>query len=393
VRARLRTPLTGLVVLAGLGLAGCGGLGDEEGPAPPQLGAQSGDDEAAEKLGFPGTATKNTIRIGGGDPAADVAGAASAVFPASSERNRPNAVVLVDSGDWQGAVAAAVLGAAPINAPMLLADGKELPAVSRDTLNRLDPKGSDLAKDSQVIRIGDVAQPEGRKSTQIAGRDPYERAAAIDRFSTTIKREPSGDVIVASGEQAEFALPAAAWATRSGDSVLLTERRRIPPATAKALRAHDKPNIYVLGPVSVISSAVEKQLKRFGSVRRIAGKTAVQNAIEFARYQQDDFGWGVTVPGHNLSLASTSRPLDAAAAATLAANGVFAPALLTDNASKLPRSLESYLLDIQPGYEGDPGEGVYNRVWIVGDDKVISIAVQGRIDEITSLVPVEASRP
>ena len=44
---------------------------------------------------------------------------------------------------------------------------------------------------------------------------------------------------------------------------------------------------------------------------------------------------------------------------------------------------------MQPGYEDDPGDAVYNRVWILGDDEAISVAQQAAIDRITELVPVE----
>ena len=63
-------------------------------------------------------------------------------------------------------------------------------------------------------------------------------------------------------------------------------------------------------------------------MNRIEGPNPVENAIAFARYEKGDFGWGVVVPGYNFSLASTTRPADAAAAAALATRGVFAPLLL-----------------------------------------------------------------
>jgi hypothetical protein len=380
------------VALAALALGGCS-LGDDS-SRPPQLGTPSSDDDAAAKLGFPSSATKNTIRVGGGDAAADAAGVASAVFPATSDSSRPTAVVLVDSKDWQGAVAAGVLAGSPIGAPILLSNGGDLPPVSRDTLKRLNPKGSDLSKDAQVIRIGDKpAKPSGYKTAIIEGKDPYERAAAIDRFFSAARGKPSRDVVVASGEQSEFAAPAAAWAARSGDSVLLTRKNAVPDATTKAIKAHEKPNIYVLGPESVISAKVANDLGKLGKVNRIEGPTAVENAIAFARYHRGSFGWGVVVPGYNFSLAGTSRPLDAAPAAILGTRGVFAPLLLTDDAATLPKALEAYLLSVQPGYEDDPGQAVFNRVWILGDDKQVSVAEQGRIDQITELVPVQPNAP
>jgi hypothetical protein len=119
----------------------------------------------------------------------------------------------------------------------------------------------------------------------------------------------------------------------------------------------------------------------------------VENAIAFARYQRGGFGWAVVVPGYNFTLANLSRPLDAAAAASLATKGVFAPFLLTDRGDKLPRPLKEYLLSVQPGYEGSPDTAVYNRVWILGDDKAISVDEQAEADEITELVPVQANPP
>ena len=71
---------------------------------------------------------------------------------------------------------------------------------------------------------------------------------------------------------------------------------------------------------------------------------------------------------------------------------MFAPLLLTDAPDALPKPLETYLLSVQPGFEGDPAQAVYNRVWVLGDDKTISVKAQGRLDEITELVPVQASR-
>jgi hypothetical protein len=382
-----------LIPLCAVALAGCS-LSDKESDRPPQLGAKGSDESAAEKLGFPTTATTNTIRVGGGDPAATVAGVVGAVFPSTDDRNRPAAVALVDKDDWQGAIAASVLMARPIQIPMLLSDGKDLPPVSDDTLKRLGPKGSDLSKDAQVIRIGDgTPSPSGRKAAVIKGKDAYERAAAVDRFFSAAKGRPSGDVVVTTGERAQYAMPAAAWAAQSGDSVLFVRRGAVPAATAKALRTHDKPDIWLLGPSSAIGKGVERDLGKLGQVRRIEGATPVQNAIEFAKFEASGFGWGAVVPGRNYSLANTDRPLDAAAAAPLGTKGVFAPLLLTDDAKRLPRSLESYLLDVQPGFEDDPDQGVYNRVWILGDDKAVSLDEQGRLDEITELIPVELNRP
>jgi putative cell wall-binding protein len=392
---RGKDPIAGaaLVAAAALALAGCS-LGNDS-SRPPQLGAKSSDKAATAKLGFPATATRNTIRVGGGDAATDAAGVASALFPATTSAERPTAVVLVRDDDWQSAITAASLAGSPIGAPMLITNGGSVPPVTQETLNRLTPKGSDLSKGAQVIRIGrDTGRPTGFRSAVIEGKNPYERAAAIDRFFSAVKGKPSADVVVVSGQHAEWAVPAAAWAARSGDSVLPVKRESVPPPIRKAIAEHAKPNVYVLGPEKVIGKGALKQLQPLAkSVHRIQGNTPVDNSIAFARYQRGNFGWAVVVPGYNFTLANSDRPLDAAAAASLATKGVFAPLLLTDKSSGLPGSLKRYFLSVQPGYEGSPDTAVYNRVWILGDDKQISVKEQAHVDRITELIPVQANAP
>ena len=376
-------------------LAGCS-TGDDD-SRPPQLGVKASDEQAAEKLGFPSTATRNTIRVGGSDAVADAGGVAGALYPATGDSDRPTAVVLVDQDDWATAIAASVLVGRPIGAPILFTDGAQMPAVTQDVLDRLKPKGSDLSKDAQVIRVGpDVARPAGYKTALIEGDDEFERAAAIDRFFSAARAKPSGDVVLFSADSAEFAMPAAAWAARSGDAALPVKENSIPAPIAKALREHSRPNVFVLGPESAISEQVVTQLKEqklARNVRRIDGPNPVENAIAFARYEKGDFGWGVVVPGYNFSLASTDRPADAAAAAALATRGVFAPLLLTDDAAKLPPKLEEYFLSVQPGYEDDPAQAVYNRAWVLGDDKAVSVDQQAQVDQLTELIPVQTNAP
>ena len=149
-----------------------------------------------------------------------------------------------------------MLSGRPIGAPILLADGDDLPSVTDDVLNRLKPKGSDLSKDAQVIRVGaGTARPEGFKTALIEGDDPFQAAAAIDRFFSAARASPSNDVVLYSADRGEFAMPAAAWAARSGDAVLPVRRNAIPAPIVKALREHERPNVFVLGPESVISEA------------------------------------------------------------------------------------------------------------------------------------------
>jgi hypothetical protein len=394
----MRTPLLAVAAIVCL-LVGCGGGGGGGGddPSPqeradqgqPVLG-QSGDEEpAGPALGFPVFATKNTTRVSGADPVANAAGVAQAVHPSRSQDTRPSAVVLVDQDDWRAGISAAQLAAQPLRAPVLLTEGVELPRATQDALDKLRPTGADRAGGAQVIRIGDVAEPDDLKASDVKAGSPAATAQAIDKLHTAAARKPSEAVVIASADRPDFAMPAAGWAAKSGDPVLWTGRDALPAETRAAIQAHDKPDIYVLGPEEVISEAVVTQLRRLGTVKRVSGPDPVTNAIAFARYTDGSFGWGVTDPGHGLVIASARRTLDAAAGAPLSAAGTYGPLLLLAESEALPQALQDYLLDIQPGYDQDPVRGVYNHGWLMGDESAISADVQSRIDTLLEIQPVD----
>jgi hypothetical protein len=375
--------VAGLAATLGIAvsLAACGG-----GENPIEIKVKGND--RGNVLGFPVLATKNTTRVAGKDPVQDAAAVATAVYPAVDGRH-PQAVTLVDQKDWAGGIAAAALMAPPLRAPILLTDGDDVPGATSNALELMRPTGTALARRVQAFKIGDAASPGDLRTFPIQARDHFRLAAAIDEFRTRTTGEPSRNVVVVPADDPRFAMPAAAWAAKSGDAVLFTSRSALPAATRKAIAQHERPGIYVLGPKELISQAVVKQLRRLGSVTRISGKNPVTNALVFARYGDSEFGWGIQDPGHGLVIANWHRPLDAAAAAALSGSGTYGPLLLTDSAEILPRFLRGFLLDIQPGYQSDPVRGVYNHAWLIGDESAISVAVQTEIDELTEIVRVQ----
>jgi hypothetical protein len=373
--------------------AGCGGgdKGSSDKPRQPVVGKGGDDKQAAQGLGFPGFATKNTTRVGGADPVADAAGVAQAIYTARSRDTRPSAVTLVDGKDWRSAISAAQLMSRPLRAPLLLSDGDKLPDATQSALDALGPTGAEKAGKAQVIRVGKTATPKGLRSSDLEGADAAELAEAIDRLHTAAAGTPTRAVLVAPSGAPEFAMPAAGWAAKAGDPVLWADRDRIPPATKAAITAHRRPRIYVLGPPSAISDKVLQDLGELGTARRVSGREPVANAIAFARFTDGRFGWNAVDPGHGLVFASTKRPADAAAAAALSGSGTYGPLLVVSEANALPRALQDYLLDIQPGYDADPVRGVYNHGWIMGDESSISVDVQSRIDALLEIQPVQPS--
>jgi putative cell wall-binding protein len=393
----MRRPVAVLAcLLAAFAATACGRAGQSktgtQSSDKPGLGVKGPTEpEAAHDLGFPALATKNTTRIGGADPIANAAGVARAVFPATMPENRPGAVALIDARDWRAGVAGAVLASTPVRAAILLSNGPQLPDASREALAALRPLGAKAAGGAQVVRVGNVARPPGVRTTDIAGRDPFALARALDAFQTAARGKTSDRVIVVSAEDPAFAMPAAAWAAKAGDPVLFVHRTSVPQETKAALLTHGQPRIYILGPPSTVSAGVATELKKLGTVKRLGAANPIDNAIAFARYSDPTFGWGVIDPGHGLVFARADRPLDAAAASPLSVSGSYGPLLLLASPTGLDGAVGQYLLDIQPGYTRDPVRGVYNHGWIVGDERAISVATQARIDSLLEIKKAQSS--
>jgi len=340
-------------------------------------------------LGFPLVATRNTTRISGPDPTADAAAAALATHPPAPGARPLQAAVLVPDDDWQAGIAASVLSGSPVRIPVLVSGQDSVPDATTQALAQLNPRGGGTSGDTQVYSAGGAAVPSGLQSDQLHGDSPAEIANSIDQLrQRLLKREPE-HIVVVSLDDPGYAMPAAAWAARSGDPVLFSGRNQVPAATLAALRRHVAAAVYVLGPESVISKAALSQIARVSAtVQRVGATGAVQNALLFARYTDGTFGWNINDPGHGMELANSDRPVDAAAAASLASSGKWGPLLITDTADALPPELRGFLLDIKPGYATDPTRAVYNHVWLMGDATAIGGQVQAEVDGLAELAPV-----
>lgn len=395
--------IAGLVAVAVVFLAaavlGGGGSNSETStpaPAPTQAPPESATEaaetpavEAAEELGFPSFATNNTTRVGGSDPAATAAAVALAVFPSATPAQRPAAVAIVDADDWQGAVAASVLMAEPMGAPLLVSSGGDLPEATSQALDALAPQGDADTGGAQVFAIGDAAAPGDLTTAKIEGDGPAALAAAIAAKREQLSGEPPAHFLLAPETEPELAIPAAAWAARSGDPVLFSGAERLPAATARALKAHPKVPVYVLGPSSAISSDALREAGRISArARRVSGEDPVENAIALARYSSGDFGWNVNDPGHGFVVARSDAATSAAVSSPLSASGTWGPLLLTDDAGTLPAALRDYLLDVKPGYATDPTRAFYNHVWVIGDQEAIDVNQQAEIDQLAELAKI-----
>lgn len=360
-------------------------------PAPTAVVVEGGPQpEAVEEIGFPAFATRNTTRVSGVDPTAAAAGVALASYPSQGGVGGPQAAILAPADSWQAALAATPLTADPLASPLLLGGPDEVPPITEQALAGLAPIGLDEADGAEVIAIGDVVAPADSETLAIDGADPAAIADEVDvqRAELTGVKDPD-HLLVVSSEAPAYAMPAGAWAARSGDPILFADGNEVPEGTLAVVERHPDAPIYVLGPESVISAKALSKLEQKGAkVTRVGSEDPIENAITFARFVDGDFGWNINDPGHGFTIANTNRPLDAAAGAPLAAGGKPGPMLLTDDSETLPTGLSGFLVDTQPGFIDDPTRAVYNHIWLLGDEDAISVAFQAQVDELTKLAPV-----
>jgi hypothetical protein len=391
------------IVVAIVGSSGGGEPTEVTGPASApspaaaeeSKGEEPASSQTAESLGYPGFATNNTTRVGGSGPDAIAAAVAFAVFPSVTDSQRPAAVAVADEAEPSTAIAAAVLMAPPLRAPLLFARDGELPEATAIALEQLGPRGDKSTGGASAFAVGRVEAgsiPVVGKVQATAGgaarEDAYSAAAAVATTRERLAGPPSHIVIAPLGEP-ELAAPAAAWAARSGDPVLYSESEALPPPTAAFLKRHPKAPVYVLGPSSAISSKVVREIGNIAKpVKRVSGSDAVANALALARYHDGSFGWNVNDPGHGFVLARSDSALDAAAAAALSASGTWGPLLLTDDAARLPAELRDYFLDVKPGYTTNPTRAFYNHVWVIGDQEAIDVNQQAEVNALAELAKI-----
>ena len=134
-------------------------------------------------------------------------------------------------------------------------------------------------------------------------------------------------------------MPAAAWAARSGDPVLFTGRDEVPEATIDALERHR--GVPDLRPRARERDLATRSCGRSSGPRRAssgsANRTRSRTRSPSPATPTPASAGTSTTRGTGWCSPTTSRPLDAAAAATLSASGKWGPLLVTEDAATLSR--------------------------------------------------------
>lgn len=257
------------------------------------------------------------VRLSGADRYATSVAISRKTFTTPQDR-----VVIVSGEDWPDGLAAGPL-AARWKAPVLLVSRKGVPAVVRAELQRLHAR--------QLIAVGGPASvPESvmREAAQwsssaarASGANRYETAEAVARSMTSVDT-----VYLASGTSFADALSSGAVAAAENGAVLLTTTSALPVATKRALSDTAPSKVVIVGGPSVISPAVESQVRAAlpgATVTRVYGSDRYYTAFLLAMPR-----WGAREGGSNIFYASGTSFADALSGAP-AAYVNDAPILLT----------------------------------------------------------------
>ena len=355
--------------------SGCGG---EDEPKGKPLEAARGTVRAAD-FG------KHAVRVRGLSPM-DVAGAAVlAAYP--GDDIQPNGLVLTRVDRWRETLVAAQFAAAPVSAAILPRRKDYLPTATADLVDRLNLRGFPRASGLKAVVIGQsgdevfaALQEKDLELTQLKARTPEKLSFDVVPFRGGWAHAYSDQIVVVPSRSRDHALPGAAWSAYSGDSLVFVGRDHVPEATRALLVQRKKlrlesPQMYVVGPSSVISDAVVQELGQYGSVTRIAGKSPPEASVALARFhdRKTGFGWGLR-EGGSFAFVNPRDWGNAVGAFNFAAAGPQAALLLTRPDGSLPPSVRAYLREARSSRGG--------QGFVFGNEQSIPQATLTEIDRL-----------
>lgn len=279
-------------------------------------------------------------RLFGATSVATSAAISASNFPAGVET-----VVVARVDNYADALTVSAL-AKSLGAPVLLVNPDSIPDVSATELSRLSPTNIIIAGGPSAISEDVATQLAGFASgtvTRVAGANAIGTAVAISQYAHP-DPIPGGSiekVYVATGENFQDALAAAAPAARDNAPVLLVEQDAVPGEVFTELQRLSPAKVIMLGGTSALSDGVQATLSGGWPTERIGGDTAIDTAVMISAASFN--------PPVAVAYLTTSENFpDALSIATVAgANG--GPILLVPSDGTLPDVVKAELERLQPG--------------------------------------------
>lgn len=359
--------------------------------APPEPAIQAGGD-----------VTPNTVRLGGTTPFEQAITITQATYPATVDGGRPHAVILVRVDRQAEAMAAASrLTHFPTNAPVLYAAADRIPPETLAEIRRLDPDGSTYDANTQLYLVGDFSpgiarqlrDDLGLKVREFRANSAAELAEQLDRWSTTVHGTRPQPVAIIQLRELATGLPVVAWNAHMGHAIAFVDGETIPEATRRMLqqRWRGEAFMYLMGSERILSSAVQRELTRYGHVQRVGGEDAYAVSATFAGYRDAgrtsgfgpgtwprDFGWGIAEAGHNFTFVRPDDWQAAVSGSVLSHLGKHSPMLLV-RADGVPEPVRRYLDMVRPTLSM-PSDQLLNHGWVLGGLNEVGRQTQRQLD-------------
>ncbi len=307
-----------------------------------------------KKLGSDTTPTpqepKDQNRIGGEDRIE------TATKISSKYYDRADTVLLARRDDFPDALTASVLAKA-LNAPILLTDSKTLDSRTASEIKRLGASKVLLigGESALSLKVAEAAKALAGKVERIGGTNRYETAALVAKRGVALTGQ-TNQAVIATGEQFADALAISSYAAQEGTPILLTQAKKLPAETAKAVQELGMKSVIIAGGETAVSKAVEQALPRLSA--RVGGADRYETAALIAeRY---------FAQANQAFLASGERFADALVIGPVAGR-LHAPVLLT-----APKALPSVI-------KKHIKKAAYEKITIVGLEQAISAAVEAEL--------------
>lgn len=359
----------------------------------------------------PVLATAFTNRLPANDPVTQAIVLTQTVYPATREENAPGAIILAPQDAAVAFTAMHRVTHMPVNAPLLYLDGDgRLSEAVKEEMKRLRPDGVMQDGQTQVYVVGDVdpsvaevvEEELGYKVRTLLARNPVALAELLDRWQAALKSNHPDEVVISAVDHPrgiEHGIGAMGWNAHMGKGFAWVYRDSIPAETRRILEnRYDDAYMYLTGPEEVISAEVERELARYGPVRRIQGPNVYATNAVNAGYKDfgrnfgwwwnetsRDWGWGIAQAGHNFIIGSADDMLGLIPAAVLGHMGKHGPILLVSSDS-VPAATADYLEMVRPGAVS-PNESILNFAWIIGDLNTVSWEVQQELTRLLAPTP------
>jgi len=225
-----------------------------------------------------------------------------------------------------------------LEAPILLAGQKTVPAVTLNELARLGVKHVFLIGGPQAV------DPIIENVLKAAGIQRIERLAGVNRYETAAKTaerlNTNNGIVLVSGQTPCDALAFSSLAAQKGLSFLYTEKNNLPFSVKALMQKYPPPEIYLIGSEETVGKQLETYVKDFfsGKFVWIGGNSRLENNYLFLKYFRQDLHFERIFAATGKG--SESELTDALCAAVIAAK-TKSPLILTDGT--IPKETAEYL--------------------------------------------------